>query len=397
MKKSPAFISRPGIAIALGLVLIGGVILFFVRKTHAAPASSAMAGGPLPVSVAAAEEMPVTEWDEFSGRVQAINRVEIRPRVSGQIVAVHFEEGQLVKQGDALFTIDPLPYQAELARATAVQAGAQAQLALAQTALDRSRRLIENHSIAQSELDQSNANLLEASAVLKAADAAVQTAQLNLGYTEITAPVDGRVSRAEITVGNLVGAGITAPILTTVVSVSPVYVEFDIDEQTFIRYAANGAAGNSGMDHIPVSIGLASEEGYPHTGQLKSIDNQLDATSGTIRVRAIFDNPKGELTPGMFARVRTGGSATQTAILIDDRAIGTDQDKKYVLVVGGDNKATYREVKLGPIVNGLRVIRSGLVKDERIVVNGLQRVRPNDVVAPTPVAMDSHQRTVAKM
>jgi multidrug efflux system membrane fusion protein len=278
-----------------------------------------------------------------------------------------------------------------------VQAGAQAQLALAQTDLDRSRRLIENHSIAQSELDQSNANLLEATASLKAADAAVQTAQLNLGYTEITAPVSGRVSRAEITVGNLVGAGVTAPVLTTVVSVSPVYVEFDIDEQTFIRYAANGAAGNTGMDHIPVSIGLASEEGYPHEGKLKSIDNQLDTTSGTIRARAIFDNTKGELTPGMFARVRTGGSATETAILIDDRAVGTDQDKKYVLVVGSDNRATYREVKLGPIVNGLRVIRSGLQKDERIVVNGLQRVRPNDIVAPTVVAMDSHQRPVAKM
>lgn len=313
------------------------------------------------------------------------------------IVAVHFEEGQLVKQGDPLFTIDPLPYQAELDRAEAVQAGAQAQLALAQTALDRSRRLIENHSIAQSELDQSNANLLEATATLKAADAAVQTAKLNLGYTEITAPVSGRVSRAEITVGNLVGAGVTAPVLTTVVSVSPVYVEFDIDEQTFLRYTANGAAGNMGLEHIPVAVGLANEEGYPREAHLKSIDNHLDTTSGTIRVRAIVDNAKGELTPGVFARVRTGGSASTAAILIDDRAIGTDQDKKYVLVVDGANKVAYREVKLGPIFNGLRVIRSGLQKGEHIVVNGLQHVQPGDVVAPTAVAMTGNLRPIAKM
>ena len=397
MQNTSAPSSRKGIAIVAGIVLIGAVAVYLSRKPGAAAPAPAMAGDAVPVSVAVVQEMSVTEWDEFSGRVQAIERVEIRPRVAGEIVAVHFEEGQLVKQGDALFTIDPLPFQAELARAQAVQAGAQAQLALAQTDLDRSRRLIENHSIAQSELDQSNASLLEATAALKAADAAVQTAQLNLGYTEITAPVSGRVSRAEITVGNLVGAGMSAPVLTTVVSVSPVYVEFDIDEQTFIRYAANGAAGNTGLDHIPVSIGLASEEGYPHEGKLKSIDNQLDTISGTVRVRAIFDNAKGEMTPGMFARVRTGGSAAETAVLIDDRAVGTDQDKKYVLVVGSDNKATYREVKLGPIVNGLRIIRSGLHKDERIVVNGLQRVRPNDVVAPTVVTMDSHQRTVAKM
>jgi multidrug efflux system membrane fusion protein len=397
MKTSHLLFSRKGIAIVLGLILIGASATLIVRKAHAATPAPAMASAPVAVSVATVQEVPVTEWDEFSGRVQAVDQVEVRPRVSGMIVAVHFEDGQLVKQGDPLFTIDPLPFQAELDRAEAVQAGAQAQLVLAQTDSDRNRRLIENHSIAQSELDQSNANLLEATANLKAADAAVQTAKLNLGYTEITAPVSGRVSRAEITVGNLVGAGVTAPVLTTVVSVSPVYVEFDIDEQTFLRYAANGAAGNSGLEHIPVAIGLANEEGYPREAKLKSIDNHLDTTSGTIRVRAIVDNAKGELTPGVFARVRTGGSTSTNAILIDDRAVGTDQDKKYVLVVDGANKVSYREVKLGPIVNGLRVIRSGLQPGEHIVVNGLQHVQPGDVVAPTAVAMDGNQRTVAKM
>ncbi|WP_417924764.1 efflux RND transporter periplasmic adaptor subunit [Collimonas arenae] len=334
--------------------------------------------------------------DDFSGRVEAIDRVEIRPRVSGTIDAVHFQEGQLVKKGDLLFTIDPRPYQADLARAVAAQAGAQAGLSLAKTELARTSRLIEEHAVAQRELDQRNNALLEADASLKSADAAVQTARLNLQYTAITAPVSGRVSRAEITVGNLVGAGVGSPALTTVVSVSPVYVNFEVDEQTYIRYAANGAVGNSGVSHLPVSIGLASEDGYPHQGQIKSFDNRLDTASGTMRVRAVFDNPNGTLTPGMYARVRTGGAAAETAVLIDDKAVGTDQDKKYVMVLGADNKVTYRAIKLGPIVDGLRVVRSGLKKDERIVVNGLQRIRPNDRVTPVTVAMNGEELAPAK-
>jgi multidrug efflux system membrane fusion protein len=389
MKIPPHLHSHKAILGAVGLLILALVGAVVLRTQGAAPPAAPPA--PAPVSVAVALEQRVTEWDEFSGRVEAVDRVEVRPQVSGQIVAVHFEEGQLVKQGDPLFTIDPRPFQAVLAGAEAGQAGAEAQLALAQTAVNRSRHLIENHSIAQSELDQDNANLLEADAALKAAQAAVLTAKLNLDYTAITAPISGRVSRAEITVGNLVGAGVTAPVLTTVVSVSPVYVGFDIDEQAFLNYSANGAAGNTGIDRIPVSMGLASEQGYPHQGHLKSIDNELDPTSGTIRVRAVFDNPDGALTPGLFARVRTGGSAAETAVLIDDKAVGTDQDKKYVLVVDQANKATYREVTLGPIVNGLRVVRSGLNQGERIVVDGLQRVRPNDVIAPVLVPMDGDQ------
>ena len=375
--------------LVLALLIAGGATYFWKTEAVATTPPVSAAPAPVPVSVAAALERSITEWDEFSGRVQAIDRVEIRPRVSGTIDIVHFDEGQLVKKGDLLFTIDPRPFQAELARVQAVQAGAQARLALTQTDLERSRKLIDDHAIAQTELDQHNDAVLEAQANLKAADAAVLAAQLNLDYTAITSPVTGRVSRAEITVGNLVGAGATAPILTTVVSVSPVYVEFEIDEQTYIRYAANGAVGNTGLEHIPVTMGLASEDGYPHEGHLKSIDNRLDTTSGTIRVRAIFDNVTGELTPGLYARVRTGGSAAKSSVLVDDKAVGTDQDKKYVMVLGTDNKVTYRTVTLGPIVDGLRVIRSGLHKDERIVVNGLQRVRPNQVVAPTNVAMDT--------
>lgn len=388
MKTSFPFFSRKSIAIAVGILVIGAAgTVSLTGRANRAPVAAAM---PASVSVASVLEKPVTEWDDFSGRVEAIERVEIRPRVSGTIDAVHFQEGQLVRKGDPLFTIDPRPYQAELARAEAAQAGAQARLALSKTELDRTRRLIEEHAVAQRELDQRDNALREADASLKAAEAAVLSARLNLQYTAITAPVNGRVSRAEITVGNLVGAGAAAPALTTVVSVSPVYVNFEVDEQAYIRYAANGAAGNTGIDRIPVLIGLASEEGYPHQGHLKSIDNRLDTTSGTMRVRAVFDNAKGVLTPGMYARVRMGGSAAKSAVLIDDKAVGTDQDKKYVMVVDAENKAVYRAITLGPIVDGMRIVRSGLHKDERIVVNGLQRIRPNDVVTPVAVAMDGH-------
>jgi multidrug efflux system membrane fusion protein len=295
---------------------------------------------PVPVSVASALERSVTEWDEFSGRVRAIDRVEIRPQVSGVIESVHFQDGQLVKKGDALFTIDPRPFEAELARTQALLASAQARVAFAQANQDRNTRLIASHAIAQSDLDQTNDAILEAKASVLSAQAAVQTAQLNLNYTAITAPVDGRVSRAEITAGNWVGTGLTAPVLTTVVSVSPVYVEFEIDEQTFLKYADNGVAGNTGIEHIPVSMELANETDFPHQGRLESVDNQLDTSSGTIRVRAIFDNAHGELTPGLYAKIRTGGAAAETAVLVDDRAVGTDQDKKYVMVVDADNKAS---------------------------------------------------------
>ena len=363
-----------------GLIPVG-------QPTHAAAQANA-APPPVPVSVAKVLQRSVTEWTEFSGRVRAIDTVDVRPQVSGIIEDVHFGDGQLVNKGDLLFTIDPRPFQAVLDNAKAVAEGAQAKLDLAKINLDRSKGLIASHAIAQSDLDTATDAFSEADANLRAAQAAVQTAQLNLNYTAITAPVTGRVSRAEVTVGNLVNDGINAPVLTRVVSVSPVYVEFEIDEQTYLKYVAHGAAGNTGIAGIPVEMGLANEDAYPRRGHLDSLDNQLDTTSGTLRVRAIFDNPTGELTPGLYAKVRIGGAAPENAILVDDRAIGTDQDKKFVMVVDANNKAIYRAVTLGPVVNGLRVVRTGLQKDELIVVNGLQRVRPNATVAPTEVAMD---------
>lgn len=383
---APRF-SRSTIAIAIGVLFLIGVAS--VSLTGHAEKSGSAAPAPVAVTVANVLERSVTEWDDFSGRVEAIERVEIRPRISGTIDAVHFQDGQLVKKGALLFSIDPRPYKAELARAEAARAGAQARLALAKTELERTKRLLEERAVAQRELDTRENAMLEADANLKASDAAVLSARLNLQYTEITAPVAGRVSRAEITVGNLVATGPTAPTLTTVVSVSPVYVNFEIDEPTYIRYAGNGAVGNKGVNRIPVVIGLSSEEGYPRQGHVTSFDNRIDNGSGTIRVRAVFDNESGTLTPGMYARVRTGDANAKNALLIDDKAVGTDQDKKFVMVVGADNKAVYRPVTLGPIVDGLRVVRSGLKQDERIVVNGLQRIRPNDTVTPEVVKMDA--------
>lgn len=380
------------LAIAAVVVWYLGLLPFASKPGAAAAATAQAAPPPVPVSVAAVIEKSVTEWDEFSGRIQAIDWVQIRPQVSGIITEVHFDEGQIVKKGDLLFTIDPRPFQAELARDQATLAGAQAKLALAQVNQKRSQDLISTRAIAQNQLDSDNDAALEADAAVKAAQAAILSAQINLDYTAVTAPVTGRVSRAEITIGNWVGAGANAPILTSIVSVNPVYVEFEADEQAFLKYASHGAAGNSHIEDIPVSMGLANEDGYPHQGHLKSIDNRLDTTSGTIRVRAVFDNDNGELTPGLYAKVRTGHSSA-AAVLVDDRAIGTDQDKKYVMVVDADNKANYRAVTLGPLVDGLRVIRTGLKKDEHIVVTNLQRVRPNSIVAPTVVMMDRNSKS----
>lgn len=376
---TPTF-SRKWIVIAVGLAVVGTAIGISQKSEAAKPQTVATA--PTPVTVAPVISRSVIEWDEFSGRVEAIEYVEIRPRVAGTIVGVHFREGQFVKAGSLLFSIDPRPFEAELARAEAEKAQAKAALDLAHTELERTRRLTEENAVARRELDQRSNAVLEADARLKAAEAAVMSARLSLQYASVTAPVSGRVSRAEITVGNLVGVGLNTPALTTLVSVSPVYVNFEIDEQTYQRYAALGAAGNANVERIPVSIGLSNEDGYPHTARLQAFDNRVDTQSGTIRVRAVVNNSDNLLTPGMYARVRIGGNGKRPALLIDDKAVGTDQNKKFVMVVGADNKASYRPVTLGPVVDGLRVVRGGLEEGERVIVNGLQRVRPNDQVAP---------------
>ncbi|WER48622.1 efflux RND transporter periplasmic adaptor subunit [Cupriavidus sp. WKF15] len=376
---------RTWIAIAIVIVLGAGVATSMLRPWHGGEAHANTPPPAPAIEVASVVGKTITEWDEFSGRIEAVDRVEIRPRVSGTIETVHFREGSIVKKGDPLFTIDPRPYAAEVARAEAALAAAQVRASHAQTEKARAQRLLDDNAISKREFDERINAASELSADVRGAQAALEVAKLNLSYTRIVAPVAGKVSRAELTVGNLVAAGAASPPLTTVVSVSPVYASFEVDEQSYLRYTAPGAGG--GKDGLPVFLGLANEDGNPHEGKIHSVDNRLDTRSGTIRVRAVFDNADGRLLPGLYAKVKLGGGAPHDAVLINDRAVGTDQGKKFVLVVDQANKLTYREVDLGPTYEGLRVIRKGLKPGESIVVNGLQRVRPGDTVAPKPVSM----------
>jgi multidrug efflux system membrane fusion protein len=340
----------------------------------------------LPVTVAPVEQRPVTLWSEFSGRLEAVERVEIRSRVSGAVHAVHFREGALVKQGDLLVTIDPAPYAAAVERAAAQVAGAEARVELTKREHERSQQLQQSGSsaISQSTADQRNGAYREAEASLLAAKAALETARLNLGYTQIRAPVAGRVGKLEITVGNLIAAGPGTQPLTTLVSVDPIYASFSADEDVVVRALkslASESDSHSEVGRVPVEI-LTSTGAAPVQGRLQLIDNQVDAKSGTIRVRAVFANESGELLPGQFARIRMGQAATQPALLVSERAIGTDQNKKFVMVLDEANRVAYREITIGATVDGLRLALSGLRAGERVIVNGSQRVRPGDLVTP---------------
>jgi membrane fusion protein, multidrug efflux system len=346
----------------------------------------------VPVSVAAVSESEVKAWEEFSGRLEAVERVDVRSRVAGAVQAVHFREGMLVKKGDLLITIDPAPYAAEAQRAEAQVAAAQARFTHAQSDHARAQRLWDDKAISQREFEDRQNAMREAEANLHAAQAQLETTKLSLGYTQVRAPISGRIGKLEITTGNLVAAGPGAPVLTTLVSVSPIYASFDTDEQIVTRALRNMPGGSSArtlIERIPVQMGTAATDDTPHQGHLQLIDNQVDAKSGTIRVRASFDNKDGTLIPGQFARIRMGQAQTTNALLVNERAVGTDQNKKFVLVVGADNKAEYREVALGASVGGLRVVTNGLKAGERIVVNGLQRVRPGSLVQPQVVDMNT--------
>jgi multidrug efflux system membrane fusion protein len=364
--------------------------IVFGPQTGAQASAPASAPPAVPVSVAAVAEREVTTWDEFSGRLEAVERVEVRSRVAGAVQSVHFREGAIVNKGDLLVTIDPAPYAAEVERAEAQVAAAQARLTHATNEHARAKRLWEESAIAQREVDERVNGLREAEANVRAAQAQLQAARLSLSYTQVRAPVTGRIGKVEVTAGNLVAAGPGAPVLAHLVSVSPIYASFDADEQTIVRALRDlpaGASARQRIEGIPVRMDTGFGGEKAHDGRLQLIDNQVDPRSGTIRVRAAFDNRDGALIPGQFARIRMGQPRPAAALLVSERAVGTDQDKKFVLVVGDDNKAQYREVALGAPVDGLRVVRSGLKAGERIVVNGLQRVRPGAVVQPQVVEM----------
>lgn len=378
-------------SVTVGALAAASVSVVALRAGAGAVQAQAAAPQALPVMVATVLRTDVATWDEFSGRLEAVERVDVRSRVAGAVQAVHFTEGALVRKGDLLVSIDPAPYQAEVDRAEAQAVAARARLTYASGEHERAKRLWEEAAIARRELDARVNAHREAEANLRAAEAALQSARLSLGYTQVRAPVAGRVGRLEVTVGNLVAAGPGAPVLTTLVSVSPIYASFDADEQAVARalddLPGGGRSRAAQLHRIPVEMGTAATGDTPHRGHLQLVDNHVNALSGTVRVRAIFDNPDGALMPGQFARVRLGRAVREEALLVNERALGTDQSKRFVMVVGDDNKAAYREVLLGGEVGGLRIVKAGLQPGERIVVNGLQRVRPGALVAPQPVQM----------
>ncbi len=336
------------------------------------------------VTVAVVIHRPLREWQEFSGRLQAVNTVEIRPRVSGYVDRVAFEDGARVKKGQLLFQIDPRPFQAEVDRLVAERSRILSDLELAKANRARAERLISAHAVSRESYEQLVAAEASAQGALGSIDASLEEARLNRGFTEVRAPIDGHVSRAIVTAGNLVTS---ASLLTTLVSDDPVYVYFDADEQTYLRYAKAQHDSGQALNASAVYVGLVDEEGYPHRAALDFIDNQVDTATGTIRARAALANPDGRYTPGLFARVRLVGGEDQDAVLIEDRAVGTDLSKKFVLTLTADNRIEYRLVELGPEIDGLRVVTRGLAPSDVIVVNGLQHVRPGQTVAPTRVAM----------
>ncbi|HHT7548260.1 TPA: efflux RND transporter periplasmic adaptor subunit [Raoultella planticola] len=343
------------------------------------------------VSVADVVVKSISQWDSFNGRIEAVESVQLRPRVSGYIEKVNYTDGQEVKKGEVLFTIDDRTYRAALEQAQATLARAKTQASLARSEASRTDKLINTNVVSREEWEQRRSAATQAQADIQAAQAAVDAAQLNLDFTKVTAPIDGRASRALITSGNLVTAGDSASVLTTVVSQKTVYVYFDVDESTYLHYqnlARSGQGAASNHLALPVEIGLVGEDGYPHQGKVDFLDNQLTPSTGTIRMRALLDNTQRQFIPGLFARVRLPGSAEFQATLIDDKAVLTDQDRKYVYIVDKDGKAQRRDIKPGRLAAGLRIVQQGLNPGDKVIVEGLQKVfMPGMPVNAKTVAM----------
>jgi multidrug efflux system membrane fusion protein len=376
-------------ATATVAVALAGAALTIDPEAGGAPVKAAVAEQATPAAVARVEKRPINKWSDFSGRLEAVDRVEIRPRVAGEIVATHFREGAEVQRGDVLFTIDRAPYAAAADRARAEVAAAEARLKLARADLERGRKMT-SLAISGRDLDQRDSEVRSAAAAKQSAEAQFRSAELNLGYTEVRAPIAGRVGRIEITAGNLVAAGPGAPVLTQLVSVDPIYASFDADEQTVLNALdtlPQGVTRSDAIGLIPVEMSTSTRQAAAR-GRLQYVAPSVQAAAGTIRVRAEFPNPDGRLFPGQFARLKLGEAREYDAVLVSERAIGVDQDKNFVLVVGEDDRATYRQVRLGASSDGLKVVLSGLADGERVVVEGLQKLKSGALVAPEPVAMN---------
>lgn len=383
--KKKAYLGATGLALLGGL----GLVIFHAGAQTPAPAPQAV-----PVTVAAVAPRPVRLWSEFSGRLAAVDSAEIRPEVSGRITEIRFTNGQAVHAGDILFVIDPRPYEAAVAKAQGDLATAETNARLAKTELDRAARLWNAQAIARDYYDQrANANGV-AEATIQSAQATLAQAKVDLDRAYVKAPISGRVGRAEITVGNLVQAASSPPLLTTIVSDDGIYADFEVDEQTYLQNVRSHATTATEEHRIPVQLSLQGDSGHVYDGTIESFDNKIDTGTGTIRARARFANEDGTLVPGMFVSVKLAGAADRNVILVPEDAVGNDQSKRFVFVVGRDHKAGFREVTLGQDVNGERVVLSGLKPGEDIIVDGAQRVQPGEVVVPH-FASAAQQRKLA--
>lgn len=373
MKRRISFLS------ALGMLVVAATVYYSSIDEHspvAAPAAPAV-----PVAVQTLKSQEVRVWSEFSGRLEAVDAAEIRPEVSGRITEIHFRDGQEVKAGDVLFVIDPRPYEAAVAKAEANLASAKTNANFAKAEFERAEGMTKNQTIAQRVYDErANANRVAIAAV-KAANAEVLQADIDLDHAYVKAPISGRVSRAEITVGNLVQAGGNAPLLTSVVSNRTIYADFEVDEQTYMQGMRANASGEEER-RIPVQLTVQGDKDHIYKGTIHSFDNRINTATGTIRARAKFDNEDGALVPGMFVSLNVGNSSDERVLLVPDRAVGFDQNKKFVYVVEEGNKVAYREVELGKQVQAQRVVLKGLNEGDRIIVDGVQHVRPDVIVEP---------------
>jgi multidrug efflux system membrane fusion protein len=374
--------------------LLGFMSLFSASLLTACGAGGPPSFPPPQVNVAQVVQKKVQLWDEFSGRIEAVDMVELRPRVSGYLAAVHFREGGEVKRGQRLFSIDDREYRAALDSARANLARAQSRVTLATTELARSERLIAEQATSLGELEQRRGEVQQAQADLGSMQAAVRQAELNLSFTEITSPINGRIGAALVKPGNLVSPG--ASLLATVVTMDPIYVTFEGDEQIYLKYQAMDQSGqrqSSRDTRNPVQVGLANETGFPHKGEVVFVDNQLNASTGTIRARAQLRNTDGVFTPGLYARVRLLGSGEQSVMLINEMAVSNDQDRKFVYVIGEKNAALRKDVELGEKVDGLRVVKSGLTPQDIVVINGVRKIFfPGAPVEPITVPMDKPEQ-----
>lgn len=385
MPLSRSAFPRPAIAMALSLAI--ALVLAGCRDNGGTPAAGAPPAAPPPVTVAHPVVKDIAEWDEFTGRFEAVATVDVRARVGGYLASVHFRDGALVKDGDLLFVIDPRPFQVSLAEAEAAVTSGQTKLDFAKGELERAQQLSRTGATAERTLDERRQQFVSAQADLERARASVAQARLNLSFTEIRSPIAGRISRKLVTEGNLVQANET--LLTTIVTPDPIYFYFDVDERTFLSYVRKARDGSrpSGREvAYEVWVALADEREPQHRGKMNFVDNRIDPASGTMRGRAVFDNPTHLLTPGLFGRIRVPASGTYRGVLVPDEAIAADQDRRVVYAVAPDGTVTPKNVRTGPRIDGYRVIRDGLTGEETIIVKGIQRIRAGKV-APQVVTL----------